>query len=187
MPGDLGRRFIMKIWEVKHQISPDVALIAYKRMEDIDPTLFFRGEKLGGSWKVPAAQLNPAQPGARVVDFPFFEYGALLCRTTTWGILKPFLELEVELLPVDVEGFSYQVLNPIQVIDCLDKERSQMTFSKTGRVMSIEHHVFNEEVLSGVYLFKTPELISTRVYATEALREIIAKNRMEGLEFRGLA
>jgi len=62
-----------------------------------------------------------------------------------------------------------------------------MTFSKTGRVMSIEHHVFNEEVLSGVYLFKTPELISTRVYATEALREIIAKNRTEGLEFRGLA
>ena len=176
----------MKIWEVKHQISPDVALIAYKHFQDIDPTIFFQGKRLGGSWKVPAAQPNPAQTGARVVDFPFFEYGALLCRINVWGILKPFLEPEVELLPVDVEGHGYQLLNPIQVIDCLDKGRSQMTFSKSGRVTSIEHHVFNKEALNGVYLFKTPELTRTRIYATEAFRQIIAGNQLEGLEFREL-
>ncbi len=176
----------MKIWEVKHQTSIDVALIAYKHFEDIDPTVFFQGKKLANSWRVPVARLNPAQPRARVVDFPFFEYGALLCSISAWTILKPFLESEVEILPVDVEHHHYQLLNPIQVINCLDKEQSFMTYSKTGRVTDIQHYVFNQEKLTGIYLFKTPELTRTNIYATEAFREKIADNKITGLEFRDL-
>ena len=176
----------MNIWGVKHQIDVDFALVAYKRFEDIDPHVFFKGERLAPGWKVPSAHLNPAQPGARAVDFPFFEYGALLCSTVAWGILKPHLEAEVEVLPVDVEGYSYQLLNPIQVIDCLDMQQSQMRYNKNGRVTDIDQYVFHQEKLKGVYLFKLPELTRTHIYATEAFRGIIESHQLTGLEFKAL-
>lgn len=176
----------MKIWRVKNQISREVALIAYKRFEDIDPSVFFQGERLSESWKVPAAQQNPSQPGARAVDFPFFEYGALLCSASAWKVLEAHLASEVELLPVDVEGFDYQLLNPIQTIDCLNKEQSIVTYYKTGRVTDIDHYVINEEKFDGVYIFKMPELRRTHIYATEAFRDLVTRHGLEGLEFLDL-
>ena len=161
-------------------------MVTHRHFSYVDPTMFFEGKRLAPVWKVPAAHLNPSQPGAHVVDFPFFEYGALLCSRDAWGILEPYLAAEVELLPVDVEGFNYQLLNPLSVIDCLDEERGQFTRYKTGRVIEIKHYVFDEGKLKGVYLFKTPEFTRTQLYATNAFRDLIEDNNLEGLEFREL-
>lgn len=176
----------MKIWLVKHRINKEIATVDYKHFRYNDPHVFFEGKRLASTWKVPAAHLNPLQPGAQVVDFPFFAYGALLCSQAAWKVLEPHLAAEVELLPVDVEGFDYQLLNPLCVIDCLDKEQGQFTRYKTGRVIEIKHYVFDEDKLNGVYLFKTPEFTRTQLYATDAFRDILEGNNFEGLEFREL-
>ena len=176
----------MKVWQVKHHIDKEIAMVAYKRFAGIDPTLFFDGKRLASTWKVPDVHWNPGQPGARVVDFPFFAYGALLCSHSAWCILEPNLVTEVEILPVEVEGLHYHLLNPLQIIDCLDEEQGQFLRYKTGRVTDIDHYVFDEAKLNGVYLFKTPELTRTSLYATQAFREIIEEHLLEGLEFRDL-
>ena len=176
----------MKIWSIRHKLSEGIALIDYKNFDINAPHIFFQGERLGATWKEPAAHLNPAQPRASVVDFPFFEHGALLCSINAWNILQPYLQEEVELLPVDVEGYNYVLLNPIRVIDCLDRQQSKFTIYKTGRVIEVQHYVFQQEKLNGAYLFKTPELKRTDIYATEALREAVEHHKLIGLDFRNL-
>lgn len=176
----------MQIWEIAHQLDRRLAMAAHKNFDYNAPHIFFQGERLLPSWQVPEAEMNPAQPGARVVDFPFFEHGALLCSKAAWGVLEPYLRTEVELLPVNVEGYDYVLLNPIRVIDCLNKQQSRMRYYKDGSVTHIDHYVFDETKLKGTYLFKTPELTRIYIYATEALREIVEQHQFTGLEFRDL-
>ncbi len=177
----------MTVWQVKHELSETIALMAYKNFDLSAPHVFFEGKRLAASWQMPEAHINPAQPNARVVDMPWFEYGAILCNEKAWSVLQPYIKDEVEVLPVNVEGFHYMLLNPINVIDCLDRNKSSFdVYHKTGRVTRIDHYVFQEDKLDGVYLFKTPELIRTQMYATDSLRSLVLSHSLTGLKFEEL-
>ena len=111
----------MTIWRVEHQLDDKIAMVTLKVVDYDSPVIYFRGTRLLDSWEVPNAEFWKNQPGAKVVNFPFFEYDALLCGGAAWHVLRPYIEDEVEVLPTDVEGYDYRLLNPVKVIDCLNK------------------------------------------------------------------
>lgn len=120
------------------------------------------------------------------MNFPFFKYGALLCDGAAWDVLRPHIEDEVEVLPVDVAGYDYRLLNPVKVIDCLNKQICKFSYFTTGKVKSIDNYAFHLERLQDTFLFKTPELSATRMYATDLFRDLVLAHDLKGVEFRPL-
>jgi len=176
----------MTIWRVEHQLDENIAMVACKIVDYDAPIIYSDGTRLLNSWEVPDAEFSRSQPGAEVVNFPFFKYGALLCDGAAWGVLRPHVKDEVEVLPVNVEGYDYRLLNPVRVIDCLNKQVCKFSYFTTGKVKSIDNYAFYLEKLHGTYLFKTPELSATRMYATDLFRDLVLAHDLKGLEFRPL-
>jgi len=176
----------MTIWRVEHQLDEKIAMATLKVVDYDAPVIYFRGTRLLDTWEVPDAEFWKNQPRAEVVSFPFFEYGALLCDGAAWDVLRLHIEDEVEVLPVDVAGYDYRLLNPVKVVDCLNKQICKFTDFTTGKVKSIDNYAFHLDKLQGTYLFKTPELSATRMYATDLFRDLVLAHGLKGLEFKPL-
>lgn len=83
-----------------------------------------------------------------------------------------------ELLPTEVTGARYWLLNVTRVIDALDRDISQVARLADGRVMSIEKYAFIGERLDGASIFKLVDEELGWIYFTE---EAVSRIRDSGL------
>lgn len=172
----------MKIWEVSSDVT-NFALIHLKAREDYDRWPYFGGQPLGDGWEVFKGRFARGLP---VGSFTYVGPGNLICQANVVAALPAKAREEVEVLPLDIKGHDVRLLNVINVIDCLDESRSDITRFKSGRVLLINKYVFDEGRLRGVYLFKIPQLLRTEVYATDLFRSFIDEHGFTGLEFKQL-
>jgi hypothetical protein len=99
--------------------------------------------------------------------------------------LLPLIEDNVEVLPLACEEDKLYIINVIDVVDCLDKERSKLKRFSSGGVMRVEHYVFIKEAIRGKHMFKIPEL-HVAVYVSDAFKSAVEENCLEGLLWKPL-
>ena len=76
-----------------------------------------------------------------------------------YDVLEPYLDKHAYGFEIESQGVKFFVVNVIEVVDCVDYEKSQMKyFQSTDRIKDIEKYVFKKEMLKGITLFKIPEL-----------------------------
>jgi hypothetical protein len=97
--------------------------------------------------------------------------------------LYPVISQAGELLPATVGSTTYQVLNVTRFIDCLDRRRTNALFSMHDLISEYRTLVFREELLTGQYIFKVPQLPKTNVFVTNAFVDLVGKHNLTGLEF----
>lgn len=119
-----------------------------------------------------------------VGNFVDCDPGALMCDRYSLLKLQPYIQGEVEILTMNVEGLKMSILNVINVIDCLDKNKSEIYyFESSGRIKSIKKYVFEISKIKDYCLFKIPQMARTEVFATDNFRNKVLKYELTGLEF----
>ena len=176
----------MTIWSVEHQIDDNLAMVTLKNFNYKDPVIYFDGSRRQETWQIPEADFYQQSSTTKIVNFPFFKHGALLCDSDTWDALRSSVGTEIEALPVNVASHRFWLLNLVSIIDCLNKQVCKFTYFRTGKVKSIESYSFNLEKLKGVHLFKTPELSATSIYATDLFRDLVLAHGFSGVTFKPL-
>ncbi len=142
---------------------------------------YFDGQIVGVNWSIPTAKL---QEGKRVGNFVDLDPGVLICDPFAWICLEKYIQNEVEVLGIDVEGLEMKILNIINIVDCLDENKSEVLYFKDNkRIMHIKKYSFKKEFLTKTMLVKMPQLSRSYIFATDLFREKVLKYKLTGLEF----
>ncbi len=114
---------------------------------------------------------------------PYLGAGYIVIDEQAKEILMSHIGHEVELLPIDIEGQPHYIVNIINVIDCLDKENSEIKYFKSNptKIMRIVKHVFHEEHTVDSFMFKLPSI--TPMFCTQKFKDLVEQNEITGLRF----
>ena len=181
----------MNIWMIRFDIARYAGVFLLDRsgnpLEWYEDWPHFEGQKIGEHNFNFNAKFDLYRPN-KVKDIGNFVYcdpGALMCDYYAFVKLKPYINREIEVLSMNVEGLTLKVLNVINVVDCLDRFNSKVSyFDGSQNVMSIEKYIFNTELLKNIGLFKIPQMARTEIFATDTVRDQVLEYQLTGLEFR---
>lgn len=89
---------------------------------------------------------------------------------------------EVQFLPIQCidNKQKYYIANVINIVDCVDYERSEIKLYSTGRIMRFKKYVFFSEKLNKVNIFKIPDKPKSAPFVTEEFKKKIEKNKLTG-------
>lgn len=102
------------------------------------------------------------------------------------AVLRDVLEPNGELLPLvapESAGRDWYFYNVTRVVDCLDAARSELTYFYPSRTHAshIRTHVFVEEAIRGLSIFRVPQL-KNHVYLTDAVARRVREAGLYGFE-----
>jgi len=108
----------MEIWQPNAKDGS--AVLIFKESSDWGKVKATLGKSTNGHWEPLEASVAKGEP-------KHFAYMStlLVCNDEAWQMLKVELKDEVEALPINVDGFLYYILNVINIVDCLDMDRSK--------------------------------------------------------------
>jgi hypothetical protein len=116
-------------------------------------------------------------------DSPWLGDHALIFRPSVLEALGPLLREYGELLPLECSETELWVYNPTRVIDALDEAASTVSRFKDGRLMGIRKHVFRDDIVRGIDIFKIPNRRVSQTYLSDRFVDLWTKSGLKGLEF----
>jgi hypothetical protein len=145
------------------------------------------GAPLASSWGSIEVELVRKNLGKRLAwtDFPWFMSNVPAYSATAVERLRPVLDAEGEILPLECRGGDFFALNVLASLDALDLERSVVQrFSSSGRLMDVERHVLRPDVIGDHAVF----LLSAFdrggwTYVTQAYVDEVRATGLSGVGF----
>jgi hypothetical protein len=175
------------------QIEPDDS---YPAIVPADPSLAlkvvgtggFTGNAMAARWELLRFKL--AAPERALGDFVAVTSGTFAfseqVRETFDGL---FSEIG-EVLPIEIDGVPYSVLNVLRRVDALDLEHSQYTTFAGTKIATVERHAFFPATVSGESIFLVKQRLNV-LYCTsgqpDSVRDFyqrVMTRGYRGLEFR---
>lgn len=146
------------------------------------PTLV--GQSTKGSWAPVEGQWKHNDLGQRGDFFAIAATGGLGCKREVAAVFPEWAREGVEFVDIPMVGAEAVVLiNPMVVIDCLDRTRSEiLTFPTSGRVRAIYDAQFHEQLVQGISCFRIPE-VPHIVLATDQFRLWVESEAFTGALF----
>ena len=172
----------MKIWQLNFEVDLYDNLVPVPKLS-VEELQTFDGRSHLSHWSpLHLARMEP-EKGLPLSDapgfvFPVFSHRALDC-------LKPLIEPNIEILPLDFDGGNYFGINVTTVLDAVDYEKSiYKTFRDGKRIMSFKKYSFIPSVVDGVPIFKITDEKVRYAFVSDAFRDIVEKNKLTGFLFR---
>ena len=149
-----------------------------------------------GTWKPQEVWYDPLkfQEEKGIANFP--SWGSItVCDVKAKESISELVDDHVEFLPLVfhkvVHPTSYTTtasygefyaVNPLKILDCLDHQRSKFSFF--GPLKKIDKYVFKPDCIGGVPTFILPISKRTKLFVTDAFKQLVEDNNLTGLEFR---
>jgi hypothetical protein len=141
------------------------------------------------SWKAP--EVFVYMPRFKRGDFFQFRSNHMITSPHATEVLRSFLEMSGELLPLPYKDEEYTLLNVTECIDCLDQDKSEWLLNKdTGERIYPLKYVFRPEWFTESALFKIPETCKGEVLLVEGMRDaysefraVVERNGLKGMLF----
>lgn len=115
------------------------------------------------------------------------EVSSFILNEKSYKILYPYIKNEAQIFKVKCENDNLYVVNIINIIDCLDYDKSEINrFPSSGRVMRVIKYVFKIEKLKNATIFKLPEFPKGISYVTEEFKNVVEENNIKGFKFKEL-
>ena len=82
-----------------------------------------------------------------------------------------------------IKGRSLYAVNAIEVVDCLDRKASEITYApdEPGYVIGVNKFVFNKKKVRPLPIFKVPETM--HLFVSDAFAECVVRNKLTGAGF----
>jgi hypothetical protein len=154
--------------------------------EGVELVHLLKGESVKAKWRPPRVGWLDESDNLRLPEGNFPSLSGIMpvldfvAMTQLSGILGD----DVEYLPLECPDGEFSVLNVLRVIDILDESRSKLRRLSTGRVLTIDRHVFVEDASDrwvGSNIFKLPQLLMAQPYVTSEL--VTAAQHLRGFIF----
>jgi hypothetical protein len=97
-------------------------------------------------------------------------------------IMMPFLNGNVQILPLVHPTEKYYLLNITNIIDALDYNNSEIKRLRSGTMIRVEQYVFKEDLIKNQDIFKIPYFTSF-VYVSDSFRQAVIDNKLTGFNF----
>lgn len=172
----------MKIWQLNFEVDLYDNLTSIPELS-VEELQSFDGRPHLPYWTpLHVVRMEP-EKGLQLSDapgfvFPVFSYRALNC-------LKPLIEPNIEVLPLDCDEGKHFGINIITVLDAIDYEKSiYKTFRDGKRIMSFKKYSFIPNAVDGVPLFKITDEKVRYPFVSDAFKETVEKNKLTGFVFR---
>ena len=146
----------------------------------LDP--YFNGTVIGEKWGVvPFETYRSRKPcdctgiGSHI---PIFGERAV-------EVLVPYLNSNVELLPLQHPSKAYYAINVIRFIDALDYENSEVEYVEghPGFVRDVHRFTFKLDAVQESPIFMIPEYKGLRIFVTDTFKEAVEANGLKGFTF----
>ena len=147
---------------------------------DPDPYESPNAEPLGPTW-VPV-RLKLENKELPLTDTPGLLPSCPVFSRRAVDALRPLLEANAEILPVDCQDGEYYLINVTRVIDALDAKRTRFQDYPDGTTGRILEHAFLLERLSEATIFKLP-IYASEVYVTERFTKAVRDAGLTGFKF----
>lgn len=168
----------MKIWRITSS-EKNIVLTIREWIDFLDN---IRGQSLIKEWTPFEVFVEGSKKKYR--DFPSFLPSAPIVSIEAKNKIESFLEEKVEFLPLIHENHSFFLLNIINVIDCVDQNKSIAEFSKKGKKTNYKKIYFNKELINkNDKIFKIPEFPSKYCFVSDEFKEFIENSGLHGPDF----
>lgn len=98
-------------------------------------------------------------------------------------VLMPLVGDVIELLPIAYDGPGhFQVVNILDIVDCLDEDRSTIDRYTDGDIASVKKYVFKPGSTEGHHLFRCKQFDLYNLVSTE-FKALVEKNGLVGAYF----
>lgn len=143
----------------------------------------FVGKRMTSTWKPPTFEvLRKSRP---LRDFISWFGSAMILTSKAKSAIEQLITPHVEFLPfVELKGHKLYAVNVIEVLDCLNRKASHVTFSSddSTRVIHIEKFAFIPQRLKKVPIFKVPERPQA-IFVSEEFAQVVVKAKLKGAGF----
>lgn len=117
-------------------------------------------------------------------DFPNYLTDKPVVSAKVKEIIEPYIGNQAEFLPLLHDELELYMMNITNVIDCADWERSKVFWTSKGKFAGFEKIVFDfDKMPEGTYIFKLKQVATSKSFMTEALKNLIEKYKLKGLDF----
>ena len=138
------------------------------------------GKSLAEQWlPVNVQRMKSGKSG----DFPSLANHVPVFSIRALQVLGPLLEDSIEALPLACKGHSFYAINVLKVLDCLDKDKSEITWLPSGGAMFIDRYVLKKDYIKGQHIFKMVEMVLRRPIVSEMFKKTVEQASLEGLIF----
>ncbi|MDK8182133.1 hypothetical protein [Paenibacillus sp. UMB4589-SE434] len=168
----------MKIWEISANPANTTIVEAEDNLSSFSDIELYKGLPLGGEW-VPF-KVQTYQEGSRM-DFYNYYGGIPVITEKTYEILKPYMENQVEFLPIIYDQTVLYAMNVTNVIDAIDYRSIKVSKMPSGKLNPLDTYHFNNDKIKDIDLiFKIPEQVSTSVFVTSKFVDLLNMYKLEG-------
>lgn len=167
----------MKIYELKNDSDTYKWLETNEDKDDVE----FNGVSILDKWV--SWKVTNSKKKRKLPDSPALCTGIKVVNDKTKRILENVLHNEVEFLPLVHSTESFWIVNVVNLVDAIDYDTA-IPFRATPTIIThFKQHGFYKEKVSNQWIFKLPEMPFTRIYVTEAFKEVVEQNNLTGFQF----
>lgn len=142
----------------------------------------FVGKPMAHGWRPPKFSIMGASRPVR--DFVSWSLSAPVVSGRAKDCLEAVIGPFVEFLPfATIKGKLLYAVNVIEVIDCLDRQASDLTYSpdEPGYVIGVGKYVFDKSKVRPVPIFKVPETMD--LFVSDVFAQTVVDHKLTGAGF----
>ncbi len=119
-------------------------------------------------------------------DFPCFYGLHTVFSERAFKVLWPLIQSDAQVVPLQCEEEQLFLIHITRFVDALDLDHSKIQWIIENKLIStVNHHVFFEEKLEGVNIFKVP-VHFTWTFVSDAFKEAVEEHDLKGLLWKPL-
>ncbi|WP_166241034.1 imm11 family protein [Paenibacillus turpanensis] len=175
----------MKVWRWGYEADKYDSFTFPNTTEVMDEYIrpHFNGTLIGDKWG--EIEFETYRSGKMSSDCTGIGNKIPIFNDRTVKALKPYLDSNVELLPLKHPTKMFYAVNVIRVIDALDYEKSVVEYveGNPNLFKGVSQFAFKLEAIRDYPIFKIPEYKKLRVFVTDSFKEAVEANHLKGFTF----
>jgi hypothetical protein len=143
----------------------------------------FTGKPFGNAWKPIRVRLFKSKKRG---DFPMLSSHVPVFSERAWKALESLVSRSGEALPLDAGSETLYAINVLAVLDCLDMTRSDVDRYPSGGISYINRYAFKPGWEPKDNIFKVRGAELKEVLVSEAFKNQVEQDGLQGLAFRSV-
>ena len=154
------------------------ASVPYKKLNDYD------GRSLAAGWRPLKVNLYKTTKVGNVFrltgHLPVFDARAVEATQHAIGDYVEFLPIVHD----EPELGELYLVNVTAVLDCLDRDKSAITYFDDGSILSVSTYAFDAKTVGATPLFRIKGLELKNIFASDSFKNLFEASGLTGLSFK---